>query len=214
MVQLLDHRNFVRLGGIICGSSFAAGSCCGIGAGGSGRSGGGGGTAGGEGCEHSGGGQNSNKLFHGKSSFLSFTFKVYRRFVPGSAGAGNQFARRHRSRMVVMLCFFMVLLLFVVCAGYNKSPCTEIAFCARADQSNNLWCHLACCAINCTAALRRTNIPLPCNGGFRQRILSPAFPRALGEPFIHSAYHPVPSIGGSLCVRLWFYFRFIGLKYL
>ena len=101
-----------------------------------------------------------------------------------------------------------------VCAGYNKSPCTEIAFCARADQSNNLWCHLACCAINCTAALRRTNIPLPCNGGFRQRILSPAFPRALGEPFIHSAYHPVPSIGGSLCVRLWFYFRFIGLKYL
>ena len=139
---------------------------------------------------------------------------MYRRFVPGSAGAGNQFARRHRSRMVVMLCFFMVLLLFVVCAGYNKSPCTEIAFCARADQSNNLWCHLACCAINCTAALRRTNIPLPCNGGFRQRILSPAFPRALGEPFIHSAYHPVPSIGGSLCVRLWFYFRFIGLKYL
>ena len=98
--------------------------------------------------------------------------------------------------------------------GITKSPCTEIAFCARADQSNNLWCHLACCAINCTAALRRTNIPLPCNGGFRQRILSPAFPRALGEPFIHSAYHPVPSIGGSLCVRLWFYFRFIGLKHL
>ena len=128
VVQLLDHRNFVRLGGIICGSSFAAGGCSGIGAGGSGRSGGGGGTTGGEGGEHSGGGQNSNKLFHGKSSFLSFTFKVYRRFVPGSAGAGNQFARRHRSRMVVMLCFFMVLLLFVVCAGYNKKPLHRNSF--------------------------------------------------------------------------------------
>ena len=45
VIQLLDHRNFVRLCGIICGSSFAAGSCSGIGAGGSGRSGGGGGTA-------------------------------------------------------------------------------------------------------------------------------------------------------------------------
>ena len=63
------------------------------------------------------------------------------------------------------------------------------------------------------APLRRTIIPLPCNGGFRHRILSPAaFPRALCEPFVCPASGPTPSNGGSLCVRLQFYFRFIGLK--
>ena len=74
------------------------------------------------------GGRTATNFFMVKAPFLSFTFKVYRRFVPGSAGAGNQFARRHRSRMVVMLCFFMVLLLFVVCAGYNKKPLHRNSF--------------------------------------------------------------------------------------
>ena len=65
------------------------------------------------------------------------------------------------------------------------------------------------------AALREANTPLPGNGGCRQRILGTLpFPRALSEPFVCSAFRPVPSIGGSLWVRLQFYFRFIGLKYL
>lgn len=37
------------------------------------------------------------------------------------------------------------------------------------------------------------------------------FPRALGEPFVCAAYRPFPSFGGSLWVRLQFYFRLIGL---
>jgi len=40
------------------------------------------------------------------------------------------------------------------------------------------------------------------------------FPRALCEPFVCAAFRPFPSNGGSLWVRLQFYFRFIGLKHL
>ena len=102
---------------------------------------------------------------------------------------------------------------FVLAGGKTKLPPHRISFCARADNNLSVVPPCLLCIKN-TATLRRANTPLPCNGGFRQRILGLAFPRALSEPLYRSASRPVPSIGGSLCVRLWFYFRFIGLKYL
>lgn len=93
--------------------------------------------------------------------------------------------------------------------GIKKLPLHRPVACARAGTNS---CGATLLAVLCTAALREANTSLPCNGGCRQRILRLLpFPRALCEPLFCSALRPVPSIGGSLWVRLQFYFRFIGL---
>ena len=67
MIQLLHNGNLVALGCGIGRAFRGGGSCLDSG----GRSGGiGGGAAGGQRGHHSGGGQNSNKLFHGSISLI------------------------------------------------------------------------------------------------------------------------------------------------
>ena len=93
--------------------------------------------------------------------------------------------------------------------GIKNCPCTDLLPVQGQEQ---ISCGATLLAAPCAAALREANTSLPCNGGCRQRILRQLpFPRALCEPFVCSAFRPVPSIGGSLWVRLQFYFRFIGL---
>ena len=73
MIQLLHNGNLVALGSGI-GRAFCGGGGC-LDSGG--RSGGiGGGAAGGQRGHHSGSGQNSNKLSHGKFSFICKTGTV------------------------------------------------------------------------------------------------------------------------------------------
>lgn len=78
-----------------------------------------------------------------------------------------------------------------------------------------LWCHLACRAVFRPRPLNGAqSASLPDNGGCRQADTAPpkqGFPAALGDPFVRAAFRPVPSFGGSLWVRLQFYFRLIGL---
>ena len=73
MIQLLHNGNLVALGSGIGCAFCGGGSCLGSG----GRSGGiGSGAAGSQRGHHSGGGQNSNKLFHDKFSFICKTGNV------------------------------------------------------------------------------------------------------------------------------------------
>lgn len=97
---------------------------------------------------------------------------------------------------------------------YKKTALTQRYLCARADTDRSVV--PPCLPRRYSAAtLQGTDIPLPGNGGCRQRILWPQpFPRALSEPLCCTALRPVPSLGGSLWLRLQFYFRFTGLKHL
>ena len=156
----------------------------------------GGGAAGGQGGHHSGSGQNSNKLFHGKFSFICKTGTVV------VAGADIDRSCANRSADL----FYKFRLAIALSSGScslspiakNKTALAQNFSCARADKTN-LWCHLACRCYGSRPLCREPTFPCSVTGAARQRILRiTPFPRALREPLCRPALCPVPSPGGSL----------------